>query len=695
MPPAVGRYFTSRDVEADERVVVLSHSLWQVRFGRDRSIVGRQIRMGGEAFTVVGVAPAAYALTDPARVGVLGGFSSQLWTPLTFSGDQRSNFGSHYLGVLAKLKSGVSLARAQADLERVTRGIAERHPKQMEGRGVAVLSLKEELVGNVRPQLVVLLAAVGFVLLICCVNIASLLTARSTARRREVAIRAAIGGDRLRIVRQLLTESAVIACAGGLVSLVVAWLGIDFLVRSGPEALPRLHEAGLQLDVLLFAVAITGVAAVVSGLAPAIRASRADLQNSLRDGRRAAVNGGVRDRMRTALVVAEIAMVAVLLVGTGLLVRSAEKLRHVPLGFDAHDSITARVTLPAVRYPNDETVANAYRLMLESLRGTRGIRYAAAATNIPLMGGNADAATVAEGKPMALTSAPSPFIRLVTDEYFEAIGMTMARGQSFQPDNMTAGTGRVVVVNERLAAALWPGENAVGKRLSTWAKPDDPEWREVIGVVRDTRSSGQRASVPMELFIPYTQAPIGAWNAFQRSMVLVVRTSEGWPETYVPLMRRAVRDVDASIPLYDVRTMENIFVDLTASRRFYMRLVLVLAATGLGLAMLGIYGVIAYFVTVRTSEIGLRLAMGAERGEVTRMVIGHSIRTALIGIAIGVPAALMLTHVMTSLLYEVAPTDPMTFVAVAVLLVVTSLIAAAIPSARAARVDPLVALRYE
>ena len=595
--------------------------------------------------------------------------------------------------MLAKLKPGVSQARAQTDLERVTRGIAERHPKEMEARGVAVLSLNEELSGNVRSQLVVLLAAVGFVLLICCVNIASLLTARATARRREVAIRAAIGGDRARIARQLLTENAVLALAGGPVSLLVARLGIDFLVTNGPEELPRLHEAGLQLEVLLFALAVTGVAAVASGLAPAIRASRRDLQSSLRDSGRTAISSA-RDRMRTALVVAEIAIAVVLLIGTGLLVRSAEKLRQVPLGFNAHDTITARVTLPAVRYRDDQMIADAYRRILEPLRGSRGIRHAGAATNIPLVGSNADAATVAEGKAQPLSSAPSPAIRLVTDKYFEAIGIAVASGRSFQPKDMAAGTGRVVVINERLAASLWPGENAVGKRLSTWAGPNDPEWREVVGVVRDTRSAGQHAPAPMELFIPYTQAPFGGWNAFQRSMVLIVRTGQDWPETYVPLLRRAVRDVDASIPLYNVRTMESVIVRTTSSRRFYMRMVLVLAATGLGLAMLGIYGVIAYFVTARTPEIGLRLAMGAERGEVVRMVVGHGIRTALFGLALGVPAALMLTRVMTSLLYEVAPTDPMTFIAVAVLLVVTSFIAAAIPSARAARVDPLVALRY-
>jgi putative ABC transport system permease protein len=695
IPPAIGRYFTKEDVDAGERVVVLSHSLWQSRFAGDRAIVGRQIRLNGEPFSIVGVAPAAYALTDPARAAVTGGFSSQLWTPLNFAPDQRANYGAHYLGVLAKLKPDVSLARAQEDLERVTHGIRERHPQEMEGRGVLVQSLQEQLVGSARTQLLVLGGAVAFVLLIGCVNIASLLLARATSRRREIAIRSSLGGGQSRIVRQLLTESVMLALAGGLASLVVAVLAVDFLITHGPETLPRLHAAGLQWEVLLFASAVTGMAAILFGLAPAMRAARADLQSSLRDGGKSALTTGGRDRLRTSMVVAETAITVVLLVGTGLLLRSADKLRQVPLGFNPHMVITARLSLPAARYDSDELVADGYRRMLARLRGTSGIRYAAASTNIPLIGSNIDSSTIAEGRSVAPGSEPSPMIRLLTDDYFEAMGMTIGSGRSPQAMDVAAGSPRVVVINEQLAAALWPGEDPVGKRLSTWSDRNNPEWREVVGVVRDARSSGQRSPVPMELFIPYTQAPAGAWNGFQRSMALVVRSHENWPETYVPALRQAVRDVDPSIPLYDVRTMESVFVAVTAPRRFFMRLVLMLAGTGLALAMLGIYGVIAYFVTQRTPEIGLRIAMGAERREVVGMVIGQGVRMALIGLVIGVPAALMLTRVMTTLLYEVEPIDPMTFVSVAILLPVTSLAASLIPSAKAARVDPLIALRHE
>jgi putative ABC transport system permease protein len=340
-------------------------------------------------------------------------------------------------------------------------------------------------------------------------------------------------------------------------------------------------------------------------------------------------------------------------------------------------------------------VAEAYTRMLASLRDTNGIGYAAAASHLPLTGNDVDSTTVAEGKNIAPGSEPSPMVRLVTDDFFEAIGMTIIRGRSIQARDVAAGSPQVVVVNERLAAALWPGEDPIGKRLSTWYGRDNPEWREVIGVVADVRSSGQTAPAPMELFLPYTQAPVGAWTAFQRSMALILGSTDNWPETYVPAIRQALRGVDPGIPLFAVRTMESVFVQATASRRFYLRLVLVLAVSGLGLALLGIYGVVSFVVTQRTPEIGLRLAIGAERREVVAMVIGQALRMTAIGLAIGIPAALMLTRGMTAVLFDTQATDPLTFVSVTFLLVVTSAAAAVVPASRAARVDPLVALRHE
>jgi predicted permease len=694
-PPVLGRYFTNEDVASGARMVVLGHGLWRGRFGREPSVVGREIRLNGEPFVVLGVAPAEYALTDPARASVVGGFSSQLWTPLVFSPAQRANYGNHGFGVLARLKPGVTFTEAQADLERVTRGISERNPRETESRGVRIQPLQDALSGDVRVQLFVLLTAVGCVLLIACVNIASLLLARARTRRREFAVRASLGGGRPRIVRQLLTESLMLALAGGTAGIAVAYATIDYFINRGPANVPRLREAGLEPEVLLFSLAVTVAAAIAFGLAPALRAVPTDLQSSLRDGGKSSLSSMSGDRLRNALIVSQVALTVVLLVGTGLLFRSAQNLREVPLGFETHDVLTARLSLPAARYREGSLVSEAYGRMLDELRAERGVGRAGASTSIPLGGGNVEAALAVEGRAVPPGAMPSPLFRLVTEDYFEAVGMTTVRGRSLEPSDMLRGAPQVAVINQRLAETLWPGESPIGRRVSGWAATPEPEWREVVGVVADVRSLGQATPVPLEIFLPYTQAPSGSWDVYQRSMVLVVRTSNDWPDGYVPVMRRAVSRIDSSIPLYDVRTLDRTFVDLTATRRFYLRLVLLLASVGLGLATLGIYGVIAYFVTERTPEIGLRMALGAERVGVVRIVLGHSLKIALAGILIGLAAALALTRAMTGLLYDVGPTDLQTFVSVAVLLVATSLAASWLPAMRAASVDPLVALKCE
>jgi predicted permease len=378
-----------------------------------------------------------------------------------------------------------------------------------------------------------------------------------------------------------------------------------------------------------------------------------------------------------------------------LLLRSAIELASVPLGFNAHNVLVARMSLPAARYAHDAAVSEAYRAILSQLRDIVGVEHAAVATSVPLVGGGPDAAIAVEHVEFASGSAPSPHIRLVSDAYNEAMGVALIRGRAFQPPDLFAGAPSVVLINERLAAALWPGGNPIGKRISTWTSGPEPQWREVVGVVADVRAFGQIEPVPLELFIPYTQAPVGAWNVFQRSMVLVLRTNRDWPETYATPLRAAVSTVDPSVPLYDVRTMEQVVAGVTAARRFYLRLVLLLAATALGLAVLGVYGVIAHLVSQRRSEIGLRMAVGAQRIEVIRFVVAHGLRLALFGVAIGVPAALLQAQVMRNLLFEVPPTDLLTFVSVVLLLTFTSVLASLFPAVKAARVDPLLALRHE
>jgi putative ABC transport system permease protein len=676
----LGRYFTEADTARDSRLVVLSHGLWQRRFAGDPSIVGRSIRIYGEAHTVVGVAPPEYVTTR---------FAPQLWMPLVLSPQQRANYGNHSFTVVAKLKPGVTLSAAQADMERVTRGIAERQPRITQGRGVNVRTYRDVVLGgDFRAGLYVLLASVTLVLLIGCVNVANLLLARATTRRREIAIRAAIGGGRWRIVRQLLTESVVLAIVGGVAGVAVAWVGIRLFVRFGPPNVPRLQDAGFQTEVLIFAVGISLLTGLVFGLAPALRAAREDLLTTLRQGGKTSLPAA-RDRLRGVLVVGEIALAVVLLVGAGLFLRSAWRLQQVPLGFDANGVLTARLALPAQRYESNEAVAAAYRRLLEELRAAPEIRHVGASTNIPLMGGGIDSGIEIEGKKLTPGTRPSPSIRLVTDDYVEAIGMTLKRGRTLKAADMAPDAPPAVMINEQLANVAWPGEDPIGKRLSTWTRdPNTPEWREVIGVIGDVKTFGPDTPARPELFLPYTQPPSAAWPMFQRSLALVARTTTA-PAALVSTLRRVVRSVDSSVPLSDVQTMEEVLGADGAGPRFNTWLLSLLASAALLLATVGIYGVIAYFVTQRTSEIGLRMALGATPGSVLVMVVRRGALLALAGIAIGLVAALAATRMVTALLFEITPTDLPTYVAGGVGLMIVALLACAVPAVRAVRISPM------
>jgi putative ABC transport system permease protein len=675
--PTLGRYFTEADAAAGARVVVLSHGLWHRRFAADPSIVGRSVRLNGEAHTVVGVASPDYAMTR---------FTPQVWTPIVFPPSVRDNYGSHSLGVIGKLKAGVTREAAQADLERVTRGIAQRQPREMEGRSVNVVPLSNVTLGNAPMRLYVMLASVTFVLLIGCVNVANLLLARAATRRREIAIRAAIGGGRWRIVRQLLTESVVLAVIGGTAGVGLAYLGIRLFVAFGPPNVPRLQDAGLRIEVLLFATGITLLTGLVFGIGPALRAARENLLTPLREGGKTSLPPA-RDRLRGVLVVGEIAVAVVLLVGAGLFLRSAWRLQQVPLGFDTSRVLTARVALPPERYRSDEAVADAYRRMIENARAIPGLQRVGAATNIPLLGAGPDSGTQIEGKPFTPGQALSPFVRLVTDEYVEAIGMPLQRGRTFQASDMAPGAPRVVMINAQMARLAWPGEDPIGKRLSTWIG-DAVEWREVVGIVGDVRSLGADEPPRPELFLPYTQPPPQAWPSFQRSMALVVRTASE-PAAQAATLRRVIRSMDASLPLYDVMTMEEALGADGAGARFNTWLLSLLAAAGLLLAAIGIYGVITCFVTQRIPEIGLRLALGATPRTVVMMVVRHGAALAVTGIVIGLGAAVAATRLLEALLFEIAPTDPPTYVAGGIGLLAVAVLACAVPAFRAVRISPM------
>ena len=674
MRPELGRYFRADENEA--RVVVLSYGLWQQRFAGDSRIIGRDITLNGQQYTVIGVTPAAYTLTE---------FDERLWTPLTFTPQDRAIYWDHGLLVAGKLKPGVTREQAQADLARVTEDIRKRAPDAMTSRGVNVETYADVLVGAWRTQLWVLVGAVGFVLLIACVNVASLLLARATTRRKELAIRGALGGARARLVRQLLTESLVLALIGGAAGVLVAKYGVLFLVRMGPAGLPRLEEAGLQLSVLGFALGATLFSGLLFGLAPALRATRSDLQSVLREGGRSS-RGAVRDRLRALLVVGEIAVALVLLVSAGLLVRSALLVQRVPTGFDANGVTMLRIALPATRYESWDAVNAGFSRILEEIRAVPGVQLAGASTRLPLVGANMDLPLAVQGRTFPEGEAPMAHVRLVSGDYFDALGIRLRQGRSIKSGDLANGAARVIVINETLARAAFGNENPIGRYMSGWTRTAEPEWREVVGVIRDVRSFGRETDAPGEIYIPYTQVPDGGWNAFQRSMAFVVRAPEG--AITAGALRSAVSRVDPGLPLYDVRTMEEVMSRASSTRRFNTLLLSGLGLVGLVLAAIGIYGVIAFFVTQRTHEIGVRLALGATTRDVVALVLGQGVTLAGLGVLVGAGASAAATRVLRGLLFQVNPLDPTTYVACAALLVAVAIAATLIPARRAARVQP-------
>ncbi|HEV8366273.1 MAG TPA: ABC transporter permease [Gemmatimonadaceae bacterium] len=679
MPPVAGRYFRPEETEAS-RVVVLSHGLWQTRFAGDTAIVGKEITLNGEKHTVVGITPAAYTLTR---------FDERLWTILTFAPEQRTNYGAHFLTVFAKLKPGATINQAQRELERITEDIRRREPENMKQRGVLVRSFTDVLVGDYRTQLWLLLGAVTFVLLIGCANVASLLLARATARTKEIAIRGALGGGRGRLVRQLLTESFVLAFAGGLAGIVVAHFGIRFLVGTGPAWVPRLREAGLDLTVLSFAFVATVVCGLLFGLAPALRATRIDLQSELRVGGRGSA-GVVRDSARSVLIVTEFAVALLLLVSAGLFLRSAQTLQRVPLGFDPTDVTMLRIALPPDRYQSPEAVQTAFTRIVERVRAIPGVKTAAASTRVPMWGGSIDIGITVDGRPRNPDRVELGHVRLVTPGFVETLGIPLKRGRTLREADVAPGAPWVVVVNETFARNIFPNEDPIGKRIYGWTDPAKPELREIVGVVGDVRAFGQENELPPEIYMPLTQPPQDAWSAFQRSMTIVAAAQ---PNALIaPAMRKAVNSIDPLVPLFDVQPMSDVVQQSTANRRFNTQLLTFLGVTGLILAAIGIYGVIAFFVSQRTHEIGVRVALGASRQRVIRMVIRQAAVLALVGIAIGAVGAWWATKVFGTMLFQVGARDPVAFIAAAAALLVVALAASWLPARRASRVEPVKAL---
>jgi putative ABC transport system permease protein len=684
--PALGRGFAAgEDQPGRDGVVVLSDRLWRRRFGADRTIVGRQVRLEGRPYSVIGVMPGSldYTLHD-----------EELWVPIAFTPERLAMHDEHYLTVLGRLKPGVTQQQLAAELDVISRDLAQRYPQENNERRLEARPLHEELIREYRPRLYVLLGAVGFVLLIACANVANLLLARAAARSHETAIRAAVGAGRGHIMRQALTESLVLAVAGGVLGMFAAYWGVTGLIAIGPADVPRLAQARVDGAVLGFALLVTLVSGLVFGIAPALRMAASFPHQALKEAGRAMGSAGRRDRLRSTLVVAEIALALVLLTGAGLLIRTGIALDAVDPGFDPRNVLAARVSLPLAGYEEPEQAQRAFLSLAERLEHAPGIVAAGLVSAAPLEGGSTNG-LVPEGRSLEIASAINSALRLVTPDYFRAMRITLRRGRTFTAEDRV-GAPLAMVINEALAREAWPGEDPIGKRVACCEEGPggNPNWKVVVGVVADTRALGLAREPGPEFYLPVAQAPRAAWNWLDRTMTLAVRTS-GEPIAAAGAVRDAVRAVDPTVPVYNTGTMDQRITASLSQTRFSTMLLSVFGAIALLLAAIGVYGIISYGVTQRVQEIGIRIALGAQNRDVLSMVVRHGAVLAGLGLAVGLAGALALTRLLAGLLFQVSPTDPPTFAIGVVVLTCVAVLAAALPARRAARVDPVVALRSE
>ena len=676
---ALGRTFLPEEEQpGKDRVVILSDGYWRSRFAADPAIVGKTLTLNGIGRTVVGVMPKGFDYPT-------GG---EMWSPYRFDPANTSPRYAHFLLGVGRLRAGVTREQAEAELGGVAARLEQQYPETNAGRRVAVRPLLADTVRQYRPMLLLMLAAVGFVLLIACANVANLLLARAASRSREMAIRAALGAGRLRILRQLLTESLMLALAGGGLGVLLAVWGVDLIAALFPSDfvryIPGWGQIGVDRRALLFTLAVSLAAGVLFGLAPALRASRADLNDALKEGGKA--GGAERNRLRSLLVVAEVALSLVLLAGAGLMLRSFVRLLEVKPGFDPERVLVAELILPRARYREDAQAVEFYSRLREGVGGLPGVRSAALTSFIPLAGSNATTGFTVEGQPRPPHGQePEANYRAVTPGYFSTMRIPLVGGRAFDEGD-AAGAERVCVVNEALARKYFPGEDPLGRYVRGEGGTPEAQLKRIVGVVGDVRHNLDEDPKP-EIYFPEAQDA-------SRSMVLVAR-ADADPLSLAPAVRAQVQALDRDLPVYNVRTMDQVRAESIFRQRFSVVLLGIFAALALALASVGLYGVISYTVTQRTHEIGVRMALGAQGGDVLRMVVRQGMAHVAVGVGAGLAGSLLLTRVMAGLLYGVSATDPATFAGVSLLLAAVALAACLVPARRAAKVDPIKALRYE
>ena len=686
--PLLGRVFLpDEDQRGKEREVILSYGLWQRRFGGDRSIVGRAIMLQGYPYTVIGVMPKSFQFAP------FWATKAELWVPLEL-GSRLTSRESNSLRAFARLKPDVSIEQARSEMATITARLEQQFPGT--NRSVTVQLLKEKVVGDVRPALLVLLAAVGFVLLIASANVTHMLMARGVARQREIAVRAALGAERWRIVRQFLAESLLLALLGGAAGLLLAFWGIHALAALVPASLPRADAIELDTRVLLFTAVVSILTGIVFGIVPALQSRAVNLRDALQEGGRGSAESLRHNRLRSALVVSEFALAILLMIGAGLMIRTFFALRAIDPGFQPHHVLSAVVSVAGSEEAQPAKRMAFYQQVLHRVAALPGVESVSAINHVPLAGDTWGFPFAIEGRPPSRAGeSPNAIYRVVLPGYFRTMGISLLRGRDVNENDRMTAPG-VVIVNDRLARRYWPGEDPIGKRITLDDSEKNRSWLTVIGVTQDAKQDEWTAAPRTEMYLPllqsrsYLQEPSGHFEY----ITLVVRSS-GDPAAIINDIKSSIAALDKNVPVSEIETMDQAVNDLNAQPRFELWLLTGFAALAVLLAALGVWGVMSYSVSRRTHELGVRMALGAAHTDVIKLVVRQAMTLALVGSACGLAAAVLLTRLMSRLLYGVRPTDPFTFCAVLLLVSAVALVASYIPARRATRIDPVLAMRCE
>ena len=680
--PSQGRSFTdAEDRPGGERVVILSHGFWERRFASNPGVINQTISLEGQNATIIGVMPKGFGILPPDAQSPR---NIEMWVPM--AADFRAqNRGNHGMRVIGRIKPEYTIEQAQQEMQQISAALDQEFYGF--GFGINIVPMHAHVVKTVRPMLWVLLGAVGFVLLIACANVANLLLARAVAREKEIAIRTALGAGRWRLIRQLLTESVVLATVSGALGLLLTYLGLKALIAMAPDNVPRLNEMSIDARVLGFTIGVSMITGIIFGLVPAFQSSKPDLNETLKEGGRGSTGGAHGRRVRSILVVAEVAFALVLLTGAGLMIRSFLLLQDVKPGFNPENLLTMRLRLPQTKYSDAAQLTPFYQQLIERVRALPGVKTAGAVSHLPLSGAY-QSGTVTVEQPLASVDNASFECdrRVVSPDYFEAMGIEVMNGRPFN-DHDRQGSQMVCLVDETFARRFWPNEDPLGRRVKIGGSQSTAPWLTIVGVVAHVKHYGLNAQGREFIYFPYTQTPA-------RQMFLAVRT-EGDPSNLVGPVRNEIASLDPDQPVADIRNMEQIVYGSVAQPRFNTLMLGIFAAVALILAAVGVYGVMNYSVAQQTHEIGIRMALGAQQNHILAMVIQQGFVLVGIGVAIGLAGAFVITQFMSSLLYGVKAMDPTTFIGVAIILALVALIASYIPARRATRVDPMIALRYE